>query len=155
VGLPQRHDTRDSNDQFQSPSEWFAETYSRYFKPPSAQWGRRVHDPAARAWFLANLDPVNNPGAALINALTGNLVPMPAGLMGMPAAPVQNPAPPPGKMQNALSTLGSLGIAVATLPVSAVTRTTGVVVGTAQLGSSARRPPIASSAACSESLRRM
>lgn len=128
-----KYDRRDSNYQFQSPSEWFAETYSRYFKPPAAQWGQKVNDPAARAWFLANLDPVNNPGATLVNGL-GNLVPMPAGIMGMPAAPVQNPAPPPGRAQNVRDTLASIRIKVATLPVSAVTRTAGAAIGTAQLG---------------------
>jgi len=127
-----KYDLRDSNYQFQSPGEWFAETYSHYFRPPAAQWGQDVNDPAARGWFLANLDPVNNVAPNLIAG--GDLVPMPAGILGIPAAPVQNAAPPPGKLQEALSTLGSIAVTVATLPVSAVTRTVGAVVGAAQLG---------------------
>ncbi|HEX3763613.1 MAG TPA: hypothetical protein VHW23_33180 [Kofleriaceae bacterium] len=127
-----KYDLRDSNYQFQSPGEWFAETYSRYFKPPADQWGQKVKDPAARNWFLANLDPVNNAGGAtLING--GNLVALPQGIAGAPAPPTQNPAPPPGRAQSALDTLASVAITVGTLPFSAVTRTAGAAIGTAQI----------------------
>jgi hypothetical protein len=129
-----KYDRRDSNYQFQSPGEWFAETYSRYFIPPQDQWGQKVNDPAARDWFRHNLDPINNHDPALLLAGNGNLVKMPEGIAERPVAPVQQPAPPPSRIQEALSTLQSIGITIGTLPISAVTRVFGLGVGTVQLG---------------------
>ncbi len=114
---------RNSNYQYQSPGEWFAETYSKYFIPPQAQWGNKVNDPQAVAWFLNNLDPVNGAGNLIAG---GNLVPLPPlGGLGVPGVPVQNPAPPPTQMQAALNTLGTVSLNIATVPVSLVTRTVG------------------------------
>jgi hypothetical protein len=123
------YDLRDSNYQFQNPSEWFAETYARYFIPPAAQWGNNVRNPLSQAWFLANLDPVNNPAPALIAG--GNLVPTPPTLLGV--AP-QAPAVVPTRTDDALDTLKNVSATIVKLPLDLVTRAAGMVTAVGQGG---------------------
>jgi hypothetical protein len=97
-----RYPARNSNYQYSGPDEWFAESYAHYFKHSSwkfwraarSQWGEQLRDPIIRAWFLANLDPINGPGnliaANVLQPIAGAgpvLAPPAPGAVAVPAQP--------------------------------------------------------------------
>jgi Domain of unknown function (DUF4157) len=116
---------RNSNYQYQSPHEWFAETYAHYFTHPADKWGEKLKDPAARQWFRSNLDPVNGTGDLITG---GNLVALPPHLLG---SVQQGAAPPPTR--EAMDTLKDISISVGKAPLSLGTRAIGAVAGTVEL----------------------
>ncbi|MBW4668245.1 MAG: DUF4157 domain-containing protein [Cyanomargarita calcarea GSE-NOS-MK-12-04C] len=125
----EKYALRNSNYQYQSPGEWFAETYSRYFIPPANNWGDRLKDSEARDWFREHLDPVRGQGRLIQG---GDLVPFDYSLRGEPA-PAPGSAPPPTRTAESLNTLKSVSLNVGKVPLSLVTRTLGLAIGTAQL----------------------
>ncbi len=117
-----KYPLRNSNYQYSGPAEWFAESYAAYFSDTSLnfwqaaaqQWGSKLNDPAARAWFLANLDPVNGPGALIAaNTLINNPAPMP----GMPG---QNLVAVPGALRQVLEPIRDVIVTVAKVGVNAL-----------------------------------
>jgi hypothetical protein len=119
-----KYSLRNSNYQYSGPDEWFAESYAAYFTHSSLkfwqtaaqQWGNHLNDPAARAWFLANLDPINGPGALIVaNALINIAAPVP----GMA---VQNPVVVPGILQRILEPIRDVIVTVAKLGVDGLFR---------------------------------
>lgn len=129
-----RYANRNSNYQYSGPDEWFAESYAHYFKhnslkfwrTNSGQWGEQLRDPITRAWFLANLDPINGPGALIA---ANQLQPIP-GLGPAIAAPVAGgvavPAPP-----GRLETIGRGLVKVSELSASGLLRILSTVFGIA------------------------
>jgi hypothetical protein len=127
-----RYVNRNSNYQYSGPEEWFAESYAHYFKHSNwkvwrtahSQWGEKIKDPVTRAWFLANLDPINGPGALIIGNVLQPIAG--AGPIIAPAGPVAVPAVP-----GILNKIGTGFLKVAKLGVSGLFRILSTVFGIA------------------------
>jgi hypothetical protein len=118
---------RNSNYQYQSPQEWFAETYSFYFTSSPDKWGEQVKDPAAREWFRSNLDPVNGDGNLIKG---GNLVELDPSLLGSVR---QGAVSLPKRTEEVKDKLKDISLSVGKALLSLVTRTIGAVAGAVEL----------------------